>query len=148
MSTIIAPGREYEQKMREEGCRFCQERWREKAIAASGGWIAVHNEYPRLDALFIQPVYQIVLCPIDHIVDEIDENGFIAIGRLRSQLREQLDLTGYGICIREGDRLLSGKTVPHIHAHLVVPQTVTLADGSRRASTFNFPVGDRDAPVK
>lgn len=146
MSKIVLPEREYEQKMRAEGCRFCMEDWRAKAIASFGGWIAVHNEFPRVDALFVQPVYQIVLVPVDHIVDKIDVGGFVAIAHLRDALVERLGLEGYGICIREGNRLHSGKTVPHVHAHLVQPQIVKLADGSLHASTFNFPIGDRDAP--
>lgn len=146
MAEVIKSEREYEAKMRAEGCRFCQKEWHEKAIAAYEGWIAVPNEFPRVDALFVQPAYQIVLVPVDHLTESISAQGFAAIAYLRDQLVVRLDLRGYGICIREGERLWSGKTVPHVHAHLIVPQIVKLADGTLHASTFNFPIGDREAP--
>ncbi len=117
-----------------------------RTIRASEGWIAVRNEFPRVDALFMQPEHQIVFTPLEHIVDRIDVHGFMAIAHLRDRLVERLELKGFGICIREGERLWSGKTVPHVHAHLIQPQIVTLGDGTLHASTFNFPIGDREAP--
>ncbi len=148
MSEVVKPRRVYEEQMEREGCRFCKEEWRAKAIASYGEWIAVHNEHPRLDANFTQPAFQIVLSPTRHVTDQISGRGFLAIARLRDELVKRFDLQGYGICIREGHRLHSGKTVPHVHAHLVVPQIVILADGTLHASIFNFPIGDRPAPTK
>lgn len=147
MKEVIKPGRVYEDAMEREGCRFCKEDWRAKALASYGGWIAVHNEFPRVDANFVQPEYQIVLTPTRHVTDRISGRGFLAIAHLRDQLVKRFGLHGYGICIREGDRLWSGKTVPHVHAHLVVPQIMMLADGTPHASIFNFPVGDRPKPA-
>lgn len=147
MVEVVKPERVYEAQMRQDGCRFCKEDWRAKALASRDGWIAVHNEHPRVDANFVHPAFQIVLTPLRHATGRISGRGFLAIAHLRDELEERFGLQGYGICIREGDRLYSGKTVPHVHAHLIVPQIMTLADGTPHASIFNFPIGDRPPPT-
>ncbi|MEK7632822.1 MAG: hypothetical protein AAB473_03450 [Patescibacteria group bacterium] len=146
MTEVVKPERVYEEQVRRDGCRFCQQSWRDNALASYGGWIAVPNERPRTDALFIQPLYQILFTPIDHSTERITAAGFAAFVHLRDELIERFGLKGYGICIREGDRLYSGQIMQHPHIHMIVPQIVTLSDGSLHASTFNFPIGDRDAP--
>ncbi|MBI2013352.1 MAG: hypothetical protein HYS87_00765 [Candidatus Colwellbacteria bacterium] len=88
-----------------------------------------------------------------HATGDIQERDVLDMFGVAGALREKLNITGGGLCMRFGDPRLSGATIMHPHVHLIVPripgedEKPTLlvdVDGSRRKfypAAVYFPIG-------
>lgn len=102
-------------------CPFCEEHLfkhhRQPLIYRSRHWLVTENAWPykgvRLHFLFITRT---------HIekTEDISPAGWLELHKLYKKLMERHRLTGATLMIRSGDTKITGASVNHLHAHLVI----------------------------
>lgn len=121
-------------------CTFCYEylpKYHDAPIEYEGEyWVATKNDYPydhtKLHMLFIPKRH------VEHD-DELTDAEWLEFRKLKQWATEKYEVQGGAIFMRFGDENYSGGTLPHLHAHLVVPdlddpdyQSISCYVGTRR----------------
>ena len=83
--------------------------------------------------LFVKDSHEDVLIP---------NQDWLAIGLLAGWAEREFNLKGYGLAIRIGYPLWSGRTILHPHVHLIVPNVVENPEThEQKAIPVDFPIG-------
>lgn len=124
-------------------CIFCPEGLGERqheVLRCGDYWAATENDYPYHDDQ-AQPVERsFILFSLVHTtsLEQLPSVAGSDLFRLCKWLTKFYGLTGGGLVIRFGDSRLTGATIKHLHAHLIVPRTDASTD---RAVPVRFPIG-------
>lgn len=102
-------------------CPFCErgETLKEqKIIFESSTWFITPNRHPLPNTL-----HHFVITPKRHIefFDELNDTEWQGLKECRVWLKEKYNFTGDAIYARSGEPLVTGASVAHFHAHLIVP---------------------------
>lgn len=141
-------GAEIEEAQRTGECIFCKPEFREKGIFSFGGWFVVHNSYPTKDREGQHPAFQFLFVSKGHGDDE----GSFCTGdwgdvlSLLELCKRRFGIDGGCLFARDGDPLLSGRTIQHPHVHYYVPRVVravgdAAAHRGLRAVPIDIPAG-------
>jgi diadenosine tetraphosphate (Ap4A) HIT family hydrolase len=136
----FAKGSRYKKIIREiqkaDVCPFCPEnfRWHTKPILKrQGDWFITENFNPYKNAQ-----YHFLAIKKTHKerLEELSVRDWKELSGLLAWTIKKYHLKGGGFAMRFGDTALTGATVCHIHAHLIVPK---IKKGN--AETVWFPIG-------
>jgi diadenosine tetraphosphate (Ap4A) HIT family hydrolase len=103
-------------------CTFCLEHFSEyhdAPIDYSGEyWIVTANDYP-----YDSVKHHLLLVLKRHIenIEFLTDDEWCEFGRIVKKIKTELNLPGGAVFIRFGEEDYSGGTLPHLHAHIVVP---------------------------
>jgi diadenosine tetraphosphate (Ap4A) HIT family hydrolase len=111
-------------------CIFCKPGFQEKAIdrlsdlSGHYGWAILHNNYPATDRQGGHPEFQLLIVSIDHRDDTQPLSGqdWSDIVSLVETCKKEFGIKGGCYFFRDGDPLISGRTVRHTHVHYYVPR--------------------------
>jgi diadenosine tetraphosphate (Ap4A) HIT family hydrolase len=102
-------------------CLFCPEHLarhpRQRILLSTQHWTATPNEYP-----YAGTSLHLLLIPHQHasdllaLSDEVRTDFWVAL----AAVAEAYELRYYGLGVRNGDCRLTGATVEHVHAHVLV----------------------------
>lgn len=114
--------RKMEEAARLGECTFCYEhlpKYHDAPIEKDGEhWVVTRNDYPydhsRLHMLFIPKRH------VEHD-DELSDAEWLELKALKKWVCDTYKVPGGGLFMRFGDENHSGGTLPHLHAHIVVP---------------------------
>jgi len=117
-------------------CPFCPKtfKWHTKPILRrEGGWLITENFNPYKNAK-----HHFLIIKVTHKehFNELTPRDWRSLSRLATWAIKKFRIKGGAIALRFGDTALTGSTVYHIHAHLLVPR---IKNG--KAGTVWFPVG-------
>ncbi|HWC57423.1 MAG TPA: hypothetical protein VG621_00510 [Candidatus Paceibacterota bacterium] len=90
-----------------------------RIMAESKYWYAFHNNYPYPGTQY-QPV--IVSKNFYTDDDEMTDEEWFDLRTIKRMVKEILAIKGGGFVMRFGDTSISGGSVTHLHAHLIVPK--------------------------
>jgi ATP adenylyltransferase len=113
----------YKQILAQGLCPFCHEHLSEfhkKPILYNGDyWVLTESQWPRESAK-----HHFMIIHKDHIenVEDLSLGAWFELNVIVKRLVTSLEIKGYGFVIRSGLSHLSGGSVRHLHAHLVVPE--------------------------
>jgi ATP adenylyltransferase len=102
-------------------CLFCpdglRQQAREQILLETSHWSVMPNKFPYRGTSF-----HLLVIPHQHAADIIDlePSSQCDFWSVLAIMRERFDLKHYGLGIRNGDCKLTGATVAHVHAHVVV----------------------------
>ena len=114
-------------------CIFCEPKFhrenalhREADVSEMISWLAFHNNYPMTDRQGGHPEFQLLLVSEDHRDDTQPLSGidWALITLLVETCKKELGIKGGCYFFRDGDPIISGRTVRHAHVHYVVPRVV------------------------
>ncbi len=88
-------------------------------ILQSDHWYVFQNNYPYKGALH-QPV--LVSKKFYRDDDEMSDEEWVDLRKIKKQMKELLGIKGGGFIMRFGDTSLSGGSVIHLHAQLIIPK--------------------------
>lgn len=135
----LVPRDGYEQTLRriEQGgyCPFCEEHFlkshQQPILITSDHWLVTPNNWP-----YEGSVHHLVFIARAHVekMEDLSPEAWGDLHNVHRQIVETKGLTGGTLFLRSGDMTLTGATVSHLHAHLVVggPRT----EGSERISAL------------
>jgi len=102
-------------------CLFCPEQLarhpRQRILLSTQHWTATPNEYP-----YAGTSQHLLLIPHQHasnlleLSDEVRADFWVAL----AAVAEANELRYYGLGVRNGDCRLTGATIEHVHAHVLV----------------------------
>lgn len=120
-------------------CPFCKDSFKyhpRQILKTEGNWFITQSMTPYENTLY----HFIILDISTHreSVNELEPSDLTAILNLINWAVNEYKLKGFGVCMRSGLTKMTGATVCHIHAHLIVPEK---DPKTGRAKTVNFPVG-------
>jgi diadenosine tetraphosphate (Ap4A) HIT family hydrolase len=119
-------------------CPFCRENFRyhkHPILKQINGWFITKSSWPYKNTRF----HFLILNHLHRTdLNDLNINDYLAISRLTSWTVKKFKIRGGGFAFRFGDTKLTGATVSHIHAHLIVPK---INPKTRRAFVVNFPIG-------
>jgi len=103
-------------------CTFCLDRfeyYHDAPIIKEGGyWIVTDNDYPydntKHHTLFILKRHA-------ENIEELTSLEWAELRKLIQEFKKEHLISGGAIFLRFGEEKYSGGTLPHIHAHLIVP---------------------------
>ncbi len=134
-----------EEAARTGRCPFCDPEFQRSPdiLHRVDGWFVLRSRYPTHDRLARPPHLQLLLVKESH--DDLTTADWAAWGAMWAWSAREFDIRGGGFCVRIGDSTLSGRTILHPHAHILVPNlcTISTAEGEERevAVPIDFPVG-------
>jgi len=127
--------RETLETIKAEGfCPFCEEHLfkhhNNPILLQSKYWIVTKNSWPYKGTQF-----HIIFIAREHIteIEEMSATTLLELQDLYRQVVDKHDITGATMMIRSGDTKITGATVNHLHAHMVVGQSRTLTSKPIRA---------------
>ncbi|HSE56985.1 MAG TPA: hypothetical protein VLB02_02790 [Candidatus Paceibacterota bacterium] len=87
-------------------------------ILESDHWYAFQNDHP-----YDNIQLQLVIVTKKFFKDSYDlpDDVWLDLKAIKNKLRDQFEITGGGFVMRFGDTTLSGGTVVHLHAQIIVP---------------------------
>jgi len=104
-------------------CLFCpdglRQHARQQVLFSSRHWSVTPNEFP-----YRGTALHLLVVPHQHAADLLDlssearQDFWAVLGEVRDRYR----LTHYGLGARNGDCRLTGATIAHVHAHVLVAQ--------------------------
>ena len=117
-------------------CPFCPKtfKWHTKPILKrEGGWLITESFSP-----YKNTKHHFLIIKIKHKehINELSPRDWQSLSRLAVWAIKKFRIKGGALALRFGDTALTGSTVCHIHAHLIVPKTK-----NRKAKTVWFPIG-------
>lgn len=126
-------------------CIFCDPEFPrnngQKVYWEERGWLLFDCKPPRKDVDGELIAGHLVLAPRAH-GEEMTDADWLAFGAACRFVERELGWKGYGIGWRVGDPALSGRTIIHRHAHLLLPRQKEYPElGIRRAVVVTFPIG-------
>lgn len=109
-------------------CPFCEEHFfkhhRKPILYRTAHWLVTENSWP-----YDGTEFHILFIAIRHIerTDELSATEWLDLKDLHRKFVEENKIKGSTFFIREGDTSITGASVTHLHAHLVVggPRTDT-----------------------
>lgn len=114
-------------------CLFCPDGLAEHSglepVWHGGGWTIAPNDFP-----YKGTTLHLLLIPSEHVTDMADLSDEARAGFFDALVfaREKYDLDGYGLGVRNGRCELTGGTIRHLHAHLLVGDPDTAAESPIR----------------
>jgi len=102
-------------------CPFCEEHLfkhhRKPVLYKTRHWIVTENSWP-----YLGTEYHILFIALRHVerVEDLSATEWLDLKDLHKKLVEKNKIKGSMFFIREGDTSLTGASVTHLHAHLVV----------------------------
>ncbi len=125
------------QEIRRAGvCPFCPEnfKWHTKPILKrEGKWHITENFNPYKNARYH---FLVVNTVHKEQFQELKPSDWNAISHLVAWTIKKFHIKGGAFALRFGDTALTGATVVHLHAHLIVPKIK-----DKKAETVWFPIG-------
>lgn len=102
-------------------CPFCPNGVtlkQQEIIFENDTWFIMPNHHPLLNTL-----HHFVITPKRHIefFDELNDTEWQGLKESRAWLKEKYNFTGDALYARSGEPLVTGASVAHFHAHLIVP---------------------------
>lgn len=103
-------------------CPFCRDRWQENVqpiIRENGGWFLAENRWP-----YAGTERHLLFIPQRHVehVDEITDQELADLWSLIRWSSSKFAVSAGGLFIRFGETSMTGASVTHLHAHIVVPR--------------------------
>ncbi|SEG89624.1 Diadenosine tetraphosphate (Ap4A) hydrolase [Thermomonospora echinospora] len=105
-------------------CLFCPDGLRshptQRIIRETAHWHITPNAYP-----YKGTAVHLLLVPHEHVTDlaDLSEPARLDFFQALQWVRNEYDLTYYGLGIRNGDCRYTGGTIAHVHVHLLVGDT-------------------------
>lgn len=119
-------------------CPFCMpdlKKYHKEEIYEDGYWLVTHNQWPYRGA---KEHWLLILRQHAERIADIPLEAWSDLGVIVRDLERSLELSGGALAMRFGDSCVTGATVLHIHAHLIVPQ---MNEKTRKARVVRFPIG-------
>ena len=121
---------------KESVCPLCPKtmRWHTKPILKrSNGWLLTENFNPYKNTAH----HLLVIAPIHkEKLNQLTRRDWESLTYLLNWAIKKIRIKGGGIAMRFGDTRLTGASVAHLHAHLIVPKIIR-----RESQSVSFPIG-------
>jgi len=119
-------------------CPFCMpdlKKYHREEIYEYGYWLITRNQWPYRGA---KEHWLLILRRHAERIADIPPGAWSDLGVIARDLERSLKLRGGALAMRFGDSSVTGATVLHIHAHLIVPK---INEKTKKARVVRFPIG-------